>query len=525
MATPTKRKLYATKTIADKYAAVLDVEKGASKKDVAERHGIPRTTLAGWLKQKEKIKEAFDSGSFGSKTKRLRTSSKVRTEEALLRWVTEARAANVPITGAIMTIKARAFAQELGEDDNIDESWVYRFRLRHGIVWRGLQGEARSVDDSVADEFKTTILPRLLEDYDPDDIYNADETGLNYLATTNKTMTFKTDDCRGTKQSKARITVLVCANMTGTDKRPLLTIGRFNKPRCFRGRHLPCGYTANRRSWMTSEVWTSWISRWDRQLVREGRKVVLVIDNAPGHPQVPLDAIKVVFLPPNTTASTQPMDQGVIQNLKAHYRKTYTLDHLCPALEKKQPLQFTLLDALEVVTQAWQLVTPRTVARCFRHAGFQHPDINDTDDDDDDIPLSQLAVKLTEAGLETTPEEVHRILHEEEGLQTSGGTTDAEIVAQVSATEATECEDLTEGGDDDDDDEPEPSHADFVQAMRLVRRYAGATPGSKGEDFYRAACALSRQGSEAGENRKKQVTMHRFLPTMPSRDAQKTSAP
>ena len=59
----------------------------------------------------------------------------------------------------------------------------------------------------------------------------------------------------------------------------------------------------------------------DRKFVTEGRKIALIVDNCPAHPDVPgLQAINLIFLPPNTTSRTQPMDQGVIRSLKAHYR-------------------------------------------------------------------------------------------------------------------------------------------------------------------------------------------------------------
>lgn len=51
------------------------------------------------------------------------------------------------------------------------------------------------------------------------------------------------------------------------------------------------------------------------------RKVQLLLDNCSAHHINPLlNAVEVLFLPPNTTAMLQPMDQGVIANLKVHYR-------------------------------------------------------------------------------------------------------------------------------------------------------------------------------------------------------------
>ena len=51
-------------------------------------------------------------------------------------------------------------------------------------------------------------------------------------------------------------------------------------------------------------------------------KAILFIDNAPSHPGVELLSgdIHVKFLSPNVTALLQPMDQGVLENIKRVYR-------------------------------------------------------------------------------------------------------------------------------------------------------------------------------------------------------------
>ena len=99
---------------------------------------------------------------------------------------------------------------------------------------------------------------------------------------------------------------------------------------------------------------------------------------------ISLSGTKLVYLPPNTTSHTQPLDAGIIANFKFHYRHLYTLDVLCPALEAGEPPSYELYDAIEVMIQAWDLVTPRTIARCFRHAGFKHPGVTENTPEEDE---------------------------------------------------------------------------------------------------------------------------------------------
>ena len=67
------------------------------------------------------------------------------------------------------------------------------------------------------------------------------------------------------------------------------------------------------------------------------RKIALVLDNCTSHPNVNgLTIIMLLFLPPKTTAKTQPMDAGVIRNIKAKCRKNLAKLPLL-AFEEKNP--------------------------------------------------------------------------------------------------------------------------------------------------------------------------------------------
>lgn len=75
------------------------------------------------------------------------------------------------------------------------------------------------------------------------------------------------------------------------------------------------------RAWMTSVLYEQYLRKFDREMSAEGRNVLLFVDNAPSHPHVKLNNVKVVFLPPRTTSVLQPLDQGIIAAMKSSYRK------------------------------------------------------------------------------------------------------------------------------------------------------------------------------------------------------------
>ena len=65
-----------------------------------------------------------------------------------------------------------------------------------------------------------------------------------------RTYTLKGEDCHGGKNSKVRITLLLGANMTVTDKLKPLVIGKSMRPRCYTGIRmdtLPVTYRANKK--------------------------------------------------------------------------------------------------------------------------------------------------------------------------------------------------------------------------------------------------------------------------------------
>jgi hypothetical protein len=67
-----------------------------------------------------------------------------------------------------------------------------------------------------------------------------------------KIICFKGNSCDGSRQSKERLTAMVHANINGSEKLPLLVIGIFERPRCFKNaKTLPMTYAFNKKAWIT----------------------------------------------------------------------------------------------------------------------------------------------------------------------------------------------------------------------------------------------------------------------------------
>ncbi|KAF7694613.1 Jerky like protein, partial [Cucumispora dikerogammari] len=109
--------------------------------------------------------------------------------------------------------------------------YLEKFKRRHEIRLRKLHGEMKR-DDKVDLSSFMTILNQKIVEYTEENVYNLDETGLFYKLIPSKTLCKK--PTLGYKNFKDRVSIMICSNFSGTDKRAPFMIGKSVKPRCFR---------------------------------------------------------------------------------------------------------------------------------------------------------------------------------------------------------------------------------------------------------------------------------------------------
>ena len=99
-------------------------------------------------------------------------------------------------------------------------------------------------------------------------------------------------------------------------------------------------YYQNAKGWMTFVIFGVWLKTWNEKLARQCHHILLLVDNAPSHMvDAQYSSIKIVFLPANTTAKLQPIDQGIIRVVKLSYHKAITEKGLfCIDVEKPDDL-------------------------------------------------------------------------------------------------------------------------------------------------------------------------------------------
>ena len=142
------------------------------------------------------------------------------------------------------------------------------------------------------------------------------------------------------------------------------------RPRAFKNVTVLVEYTAKKRAWMTGALFEEWIRKLNRRMRLEGRHIALLVDNCPTHPFIEMSNVELIFLPPNTTSVTQPMDAGIINTLKFHYRFILANRRLETA-DNDTPFYRDILDAVIALKRAWMKVTAQTIANYYMNARFK----------------------------------------------------------------------------------------------------------------------------------------------------------
>ncbi|XP_071054691.1 tigger transposable element-derived protein 6-like [Onthophagus taurus] len=300
---------------------LLDKEK-LSVRDIAKKFKIGKAQAAKIIKDKEKIRKKWQSGVSVKTKKNFLSSEGSKIDKACFEWFVKAKNQNIAVSGSFVKKKAKEIAGRLGVSTfKASDGWLQKWRLRNNVAFKCISGEAADVNEEGINEFMKK-LPTFLLGYRPEDIFNADESGLFFRALSNKTLALKSEKCTEGKLSKERLTVLFCVNSVG-EKEELLVIGKSARPRALKNvapKDLPAIWKSNKKAWMTRDIMTEWLSNFDKNMdfAESASKLLKSID---------------------------------------------------------------ILESLYFIKSAWQKVTPKTIRKCFKKAGFLMDQGSSTDTD------------------------------------------------------------------------------------------------------------------------------------------------
>lgn len=378
MASVQKKRKHKTLSLLEKNEILKRLEKGETLTSVANVYGVGRATVHDIRKNSDKIKSFCKTNeNLKSKRQTLKFGENPKVDESLYAWFLQERDRHTPISGEILKEKARDFYRKITKKDDFQasEGWLHKFKQRYGIRLLSTTGEKLSSDESAVEPYKERFKHVIQEmDLTPDQVYNADESGLFWRLLPKKTFVHREEaSAPGRKLAKDRVTFMPCSNASGTHKMTMLVIGKAKNPRAFKNVKLPVDYMNQSKAWMNKSIFTEWFNELFKPSVKRflkeqklPQKALLILDNCPGHPDEnelnSADNIRVMFLPPNVTPLLQPMDQNVIQAIKMQYKKSLLYNVLSKDESVIKSLkEINLKDVVYSLANAWNNLDKKVI--------------------------------------------------------------------------------------------------------------------------------------------------------------------
>lgn len=430
-------------TVAKSLDILHKLEKGATVVQVAAEYGVHRKTIYRIRNKAASIRKVSKNPNLMD-LKRTPILQYEDVDNQLYAWILKRRALGVMLTDNLLQEKARELQKEFAGSSNFTASrgWLWRFKRRHGIIMSNhkekLDANQLAVDKFIEELWGILIDERIHEE----DVYNMDETSLMWKAVPRRTLVQEERQLEGTKLRKDRVTVAFCANTTGTHKLPLLFVNKYANPRALKHcKHiLPVVYKSENNGVVSKAIFSDWytnnfkpgVRQYQLQQHRTG-KVLLLVDNCRAHTiseQSRDDSqFKLMILPPNTSSTIQPMDQGVIAKCKKFFRhKLLRRIHQHSSNGVAQfYADYDVKDCIDIIAEAWNVLTTTNIRNSWRKLlrrplFIESPEIKNFNVDFEEIDSKQLG--------ETIPsEEIAEWISECEQAE-STATEEEEIATQ-----------------------------------------------------------------------------------------------
>ncbi|RZF34512.1 hypothetical protein LSTR_LSTR011754 [Laodelphax striatellus] len=366
-----------TLSVSEKLKIIREIENGKSKAYVCRTYNLPNSTVSTIWKNREKLRIAFEQNKLH--VKKIRLCDKNDLDEALVAWLkinsSGKMGVSIPINGTVLKVMAEKLAENLGYKGFVcGNGWISRFKARHRVIYGMPNVEESSTTDccneeDLADNWLEFQWPMMKPGFDQCDIFSAVETGLLYRLTPDQLSELNGGQHIGGVSPNNRLTIFLCANMTGSEKRKPLVIGKKLDPSCFKNiKNLPVTYVADPKVWMTSEIFETELRKWDSELSEARRTILLLVDDCLAH-SIPenFSNIKLQFIPASAAEKIQPLSQGVTHRFKVNYRRFMLMEMLD---EQCNASRLNVLDAIRLIDRAWYCVSSNTIRDSFIRSGL-----------------------------------------------------------------------------------------------------------------------------------------------------------
>jgi len=366
-----------------KLAVAKVLAKEGSIRQVAIDYGIDRMTLSRYVKKGEE--QEFKA--------KLNTRQVFTTEQEsqISEYLIKASKMNYSLSKRC----TRKLAYEYGMANNLNlpaswktkeiagSDWLDRFMQRQSHL--SLRApEATSL--SRATSFNKTNVGNYYDNlhevmtrrnYQPQNIYNVDETGVTTVQRPNKVIAEKGVKQVGRVTSAERgtlVTVCGAVNAIGNSVPPLFVFPRVNfKEYMIKGAPVGSIGTAHPSGWMTAQNFVVWIKHFvQHSHASNDNQVLLVMDNHDSHTSIEMldyaksNGVTIVTFPPHCSHKLQPLDRTVYGPFKRYFN---TAADAWMTNNPGKPM--TIYDLAELVGNAYPLAfSSKNIQAGFKVTGI-----------------------------------------------------------------------------------------------------------------------------------------------------------
>ncbi|XP_037825416.1 tigger transposable element-derived protein 1-like [Lucilia sericata] len=219
----------------------------------------------------------------------MRSSLMEKMESLLNIWIEDQNQRRMSLSQMVIQKKALTLFEDLKEDYPLSSA-------ESAEEFNASRGESASADTSAAEKFKLELKAIIEEGgYSAQQVLNADETRLFWKRLPGRTYISKSEKSSpGYKSSKDRLTLLLGGNAAGDFKFKPFLIYHSENPRAFKNvkkSELSVHWRANKKAWMTASLFRDWMNNCAAPELKAycsskniEFKMLLLVDNAPGHP-------------------------------------------------------------------------------------------------------------------------------------------------------------------------------------------------------------------------------------------------
>ncbi|XP_029177786.1 tigger transposable element-derived protein 2-like [Nylanderia fulva] len=368
-------------SIEERVKIVERLDNGEKGIDLAREYKISRSAITFIKKSREhliKKRSALIMCQGQTSKKRCTGVENSPLEQALYEWFLERKSIGESVTGTMLQEKAVELNKMLNGTNNFKgtNGFISKFKKRHSI---GSSTGETSAGKSVS-TFCREFVKYIIDNKIPlDKIYNAKETVFYWKTLPNKTFdTSSENEVSDGESVKNKVTLMVCTNVTGSHKLPLLIVGQDHN--CLENiRSSSVIYTKQNNACIDKQLMLTWYQEVflpEIEAVHSSNieQCLLLLSDVPNYPSVEelnliSEQCQVICLPSYAT-SLIPMDHGVIEKLKKIYRKHFLRVILTADTAEDVQKLLKSLDVLKcchLISDAWDEVMEVVIRNSWKN--------------------------------------------------------------------------------------------------------------------------------------------------------------